>query len=116
MGRKKKPLVEKKCPRCGTLHVKKGTFCSLSCANVREHSDADKLNKSVSVAAYYKTESAEVHKWKLSHIANAARQYQKDSTVVMPTEEDMEEPLSPSTYEEDLRAHRSGRDIWFDAD
>jgi len=91
-------------------------YCSYSCANVREHSEEDKLNKSVAVAAYHKTEEAEEHKWKLSHIARAARQYQTDSTVIMPTIEDMEPPLPPQDYEEHYRGRVSGRDIWFDAD
>ena len=116
MGRPKKIISNKHCPRCGTQHTKPGLFCSRSCANVREHSDLDKINKSISVAAYYKTEAAETHKWKLSHIANAARLIKNDSTVEMPTEEDMGEPIAPDYYEEDLRSKRSGRDIWFDCD
>jgi hypothetical protein len=116
MGRKKKIRPEKECPRCGTLHIKRGVYCSYSCANVRDHSEEDKLNKSVAVAAYHKTEESEEHKWKLSHIARAARQYQTDSTVVMPTLEDMEPPLPPQEYEEQYRSRVSGRDVWFDVD
>lgn len=116
MGRPRKPKVEKECPRCGTKHIKRGIYCNYSCANVREHSEIDKLNKGLAVAAYHKTEAAEEHKWKLSHVARAARQYQTDSTVVMPTEEDMGIPLSPSEDDEYLRGRVSGRDLWFDAD
>ncbi len=35
MGRKKKPIVWKECPRCSTTHMKPGTYCSRKCANVR---------------------------------------------------------------------------------
>ena len=116
MGRKKKIREEKDCPRCGTKHIKRGIYCSYSCANVRDHSDEDKLNKSIAVAAYHKTDDAEEHKWKLSHIARAARQYQTDVTVVMPTVEDMEPPLPPTDYEEMYRDRVHGKDIWFDVD
>jgi len=91
-------------------------FCSYSCANVREHSELDKINKGIAISAYHKTEAAEEHKWKLAHIAKAARQYQTDSTTIMPTEEDMGIPLSPSEDYDDLHGRVSGRDIWYDAD
>jgi len=116
MGRKKKIRPEKECPRCSTLHIKRGVFCSYSCANVREHSELDKINKGIAISAYHKTEAAEEHKWKLAHIAKAARQYQTDSTTIMPTEEDMGIPLSPSEDYDDLQGRVSGRDIWYDAD
>lgn len=116
MGRKKKIRPEKECPRCGTLHIKRGVYCSYSCANVREHSELDKINKGIAVAAYHKTEAAEEHKWKLTHIAKAARQYQTDSTTVMPTEEDMGIPLPPSEEYDDLYGRVSGRDVWYDVD
>jgi hypothetical protein len=91
-------------------------YCSYSCANVREHSELDKINKGIAISAYHKTEAAEEHKWKLAHIAKAARQYQTDSTTVMPTEDDMGIPLSPSEDYDDLQGRVSGRDIWYDAD
>lgn len=116
MGRKKKIRPEKDCPRCGTKHTKPGEFCSRSCANVREHSELDKINKSLSVQKYYKTDEAEVHKWKLSHIARAAKLHITDSTAVMPTIEDMEPPLPPVDYYEDNNSTRSGRDVWFDCE
>jgi hypothetical protein len=116
MGRKKKIRPEKKCPRCGFIHTKSGAFCSYSCANVRQHSEQDKQNKAAAVAAYHRTEAAEEHKWKLQHIAAAARRTQFDSTVVMPKEEDMGIPLPPSQYEDDFGSRKSGRDIWFDVD
>lgn len=33
---------EKSCPTCGTLHRKKGTYCSRSCGNSRVHSEEHK--------------------------------------------------------------------------
>lgn len=116
MGRPKKIISEKECPRCGTKHTKPGTFCSRTCANVREHSELDKINKSLSVQKYYKTDEAEVHKWKLSHIARAAKQTLTDVNVEMPTLEDMEPPLPPVEHYENTNTTRSGRDIWFDCD
>ena len=116
MGRHKKIRPEKECPRCGTKHIKRGIFCSYSCANVREHSELDKLNKGLAVSAYHKTEASEEHKWKLSNVIRAAQQSLTDVTVVIPTEEDMGIPLSPSEDDEYLRGRVSGRDLWFDAD
>lgn len=37
----------KHCPKCNTLHIKTGTFCSRSCANSRIWTDEDKLKKSI---------------------------------------------------------------------
>ncbi len=117
MGRKKKVRPEKKCPRCGTKHTKPGTFCSRTCANVREHSEEDKQNKAESVARYYKTEAAEVHRWKLTHIGKALQTSRRpDGTYEMPTEDDMESPLPPTEYEDELLNRKHGRDIWFDVD
>lgn len=116
MGRPKKIQSEKECPRCRAKHYKRGAFCSRSCANVREHSDLDKINKSLSVQKYYKTDASELHKWKLSNIARAAKQSITDSTIVMPTVDDMEPPLPPDDTNESLRSRVSGRDVWFDVD
>ena len=115
MGRRKKIRPEKTCPRCGKTHNLPGTFCSRSCANVRQHSEQDKQNKSESVARYFRTQDTEEHRWKLSHIMNAARMSITDSTVEMPSEEDMGIPLPPSQYDEEIGS-RVGNDIWFDVE
>ena len=95
-GRPKKPITEKQCPRCSKPHTKKGKFCSYSCANVRNHSELDKINKSLSVSKYYKTsEKAEMHIWQSTERINAARALRTDSTVVIPTKEDIEPALPP---------------------
>ena len=36
----------KQCPKCGTAHLKPGTFCSRKCANSREWSDSQKEDRS----------------------------------------------------------------------
>jgi hypothetical protein len=117
MGRPRKIREPKACPRCGTEHIKRGDYCSYSCANVRNHSDLDKINKSLSVSKYYKTsEKAEMHIWQSTARINAARQYKTDISVQIPTLEDIEPALPPSEEEEEYSSKRSGRDIWFDVD
>ena len=116
-GRPRKPIVEKECPRCSTKHIKRGQYCSYSCANVREHSELDKINKSLSVSHFYKTsEKAELYSWQSSHRINAARASRTDATIVMPTKEDIEPALPPLEDEYDYTNRRSGRDIWFDVE
>ena len=116
-GRPRKPIVEKECPRCSTKHIKRGQYCSYSCANVRQHSDLDKINKSLSVSHFYKTsEKAELYSWQSSQRINAARASRTDATIVMPTKEDIEPALPPIEDEYDYSNRRSGRDIWFDVE
>ena len=43
---RRKPIKTKKCPRCNTPHSKRGTYCSYSCANVREQTEEIKKRKS----------------------------------------------------------------------
>ena len=116
-GRPRKPIVEKECPRCSTKHIKRGQYCSYSCANVREHSELDKINKSLSVSHFYKTsEKAELYSWQSSHRINAARASRTDATIVMPTKEDIEPALPPLEDDYEYSNRRSGRDIWFDVE
>ena len=42
---RRKPIKTKKCPRCNTPHSKRGTYCSYSCANVREQTEEIKKRK-----------------------------------------------------------------------
>jgi Zn finger protein HypA/HybF involved in hydrogenase expression len=39
----------KQCPKCNTEHNKPGTFCSRTCANSRDFSEASKTKKSVAL-------------------------------------------------------------------
>jgi ribosomal protein L37E len=116
MGRKKKPIVEKECPRCGTIHIKKGLYCSYSCANVREYSDQDKQNKSDSVKRYYKSEEAETHKWKLHYMGKAVQELRQGKEYVYYEEEDMGSPLPPMPDEAELSMRKIDGDLWFDVD
>lgn len=34
---------EKTCPKCGTVHTKRGQFCSRSCGNTRAHREETKI-------------------------------------------------------------------------
>lgn len=56
--RRRTPVVEKNCPKCGTIHVKKGKFCCRSCANGRIHSEETKKKTSNSVKNSEKFKSA----------------------------------------------------------
>jgi hypothetical protein len=44
---------QKKCPRCGVSHCRKGIYCSLSCANVREQPAELREAKSKKLKAYH---------------------------------------------------------------
>ena len=50
----------KKCPKCGMLHSKKGTFCSRHCSNSRTWSEADKLKKSKAAKTSEKVKFANI--------------------------------------------------------
>jgi hypothetical protein len=47
--RRRTPAVEKNCPKCGTIHVKKGKFCCRKCANTRTHTEKTKKQISKSI-------------------------------------------------------------------
>jgi len=47
--------AQKTCPRCGTIHSKRGLFCGYSCANVREQSDELKAQKAAKLREYHAT-------------------------------------------------------------
>ncbi len=46
---------EKSCPTCGTLHRKKGLFCSRSCGNGRDHTEEDKKVRRKKLIEYNQT-------------------------------------------------------------
>ena len=52
---RRKPIKTKKCPRCNTPHSKRGTYCSYSCANVREQTEEIKKRKSETQRRFYNT-------------------------------------------------------------
>ena len=46
---------EKKCPKCGTNHNKRGPYCSRSCGNGRVWTDEDKEKKRLKLLDYHQT-------------------------------------------------------------
>jgi endogenous inhibitor of DNA gyrase (YacG/DUF329 family) len=46
---------QKTCPRCNTVHNKRGPFCSRSCGNVREHTEEDKKIRRKKLLEYNQT-------------------------------------------------------------
>jgi len=64
---------EKSCPRCGTTHKKRGPYCSMSCANVREHSDEDKDIRRKKLIEYHQTPEGAATRAKSAEISSAIR-------------------------------------------
>ena len=56
----------KNCPKCGTAHIKPGTFCSRACANSREWNDEHKKVFSAKQTEYMSREESEGHRAKKS--------------------------------------------------
>lgn len=46
---------QKTCPKCGTIHNKRGPFCSRSCGNGREYTEEDKKIRSKKLKEYQLT-------------------------------------------------------------
>jgi len=57
----------KNCKRCGKEHRKQGPYCSLSCGNVRVHSEQDKLIRSIKLKEYHDTPEGIATRRKLSN-------------------------------------------------
>jgi uncharacterized C2H2 Zn-finger protein len=66
---------EKQCPHCGTLHRKKGDYCSRSCGNHRTYTRAQREEKSKKQTDFLNSDSpvAEQSKWIISEIGRFAR-------------------------------------------
>jgi len=64
---------EKSCPRCGTTHKKRGPYCSMSCANVREHSEEDKAIRRKKLIEYHQTPEGAATRAKSAEISSAIR-------------------------------------------
>jgi len=64
---------EKSCPRCGTTHKKRGPYCSMSCANVREHSEEDKAIRRKKLIEYHQTPEGAATRAKSAEITSAIR-------------------------------------------
>ena len=65
---------QKTCPRCGTVHKKRGPYCSRSCGNVREHTEEDKAIRSQKLLEYHQTpEGAATRAKAAKHLAATNR-------------------------------------------
>ena len=71
---------EKECPHCGTLHRKKGPYCSRSCGNHRTYTPAQKAHKSKKQTEFLTSDSpvAEQSRWIISEIGKFARNAKQD--------------------------------------
>lgn len=72
--------AQKTCPRCGTTHKKRGPYCSMSCANVRVHSEEDKKIRSQKLTEYHQTPEGAATRAKSAKIITA---YNKGEEVEM---------------------------------
>lgn len=63
--------IEKKCPRCGVAHRKRGPYCSRSCGNVREHTEEDKEIRRKKLKDYQLTPEGVATRYKSAEIMAA---------------------------------------------
>ena len=73
--------AEKTCPRCGTTHKKRGPYCSMSCGNVRVHSEEDKAIRSQKLLEYHQTPEGAATREKSSRISSAMKKGEEWSSV-----------------------------------
>ena len=66
--------AEKICPRWGVKHTKRGPYCSRSCGNVREHTEADKNARRIAAKKYYETPEGQATAAKSSRMATIMNQ------------------------------------------
>lgn len=63
--------VQKKCPRCGVTHTKRGEYCSRSCGNVRVHTEEDKKIRQKKLIEYHQTPEGAATRNKASKFVTA---------------------------------------------
>ena len=73
--------IQKTCPRCGVTHKKRGPYCSMSCANVRVHTEEDKKIRQKKLLEYHQTPEGAATRAKSSKISTAMRTGQEIETV-----------------------------------
>lgn len=75
--------IEKSCPRCGTIHKKRGPYCSRSCGNVREHTPEDKEIRRRKLIEYHQTPEAVVTRAKSAAHLTAYNKGKEVDTISM---------------------------------
>ena len=79
------PYKQKTCPKCGTIHNKRGLFCSRSCGNGRQHTEEDKKVRSIKLREYHQTPEGIATQRKSAAIITA---YNKGEQIQVVNEED----------------------------
>ena len=66
---------QKICPRegCGKTHTKRGPYCSMSCANIRTHTEEDKEVRRKKLIEYHQTPEGAATRAKSSEMMSAKR-------------------------------------------
>ena len=74
---------EKECPHCGTLHRKKGNYCSRSCGNHRTYTAEQKAEKSKKQSEFLKSDSpvAEQSRWIISEVGKFVSKGRSDPAM-----------------------------------
>ena len=74
---------EKTCPHCGTVHRKKGPYCSRSCGNHRTYTVKQRKQKSEKQTAFLKSDNpvAEQSRWLISEVGRFNKMAKKDATL-----------------------------------
>ena len=108
---------EKQCQYCGTLHKKRGPFCSKTCSNKnRKHSDETKAKMSQSqTIAQSKPENLE-KTWYAREKAMATQRAIEKKIDLSEVETDPNNfYLPPMTDDTPDGAFRAGGDLWFES-
>ena len=75
--------AQKTCPRCGTIHTKRGEYCSRSCGNVRVHTEEDKKVRQQKLLEYHQTPEGAATRAKSSKFVTALNKGEEAELVEM---------------------------------
>lgn len=106
---------EKTCPTCGTLHKKRGPYCSRSCGNIREHTEETKEKISEARKDYFETPEGIATKHKQSRITSA-RNTNTPIDILSPDDYAIDIPDVTQIRTMKPNEFTDGRDIWFTND
>ena len=73
--------TQKTCPRCGVTHTKRGPYCSMSCANVRVHTEEDKKIRAKKLHEYHQTPEGAATRAKSAKITSAIKKGEEWESV-----------------------------------
>lgn len=108
---------EKTCPTCGTVHKKRGDYCSRSCGNSRVHTKEHKehLSKKAAEAHAAGAHTESVNRWVAGGVLATLKRHNKSDTDLqdLSYEDLFVEPVVRPLNDNQFVA---GGDLWTDVD